>query len=131
LKHVNGQHIPRLEVDASYFQAGIDGLKTHKYGHMMANFRVPDDVDPFSEILGDDGTDSDIDAGFSTTSDPKDFNLKREIYNNWADLHPATKNNLLQFEQDDYCLPARASGEEDVYNLVILTLVSFSGVCDN
>lgn len=43
---------------------------------------------------------------------------KREIYNNWNDLQPTTKSNLLKFETNGYRIPDSASGDEHVRDLV-------------
>jgi hypothetical protein len=99
----------------------------------MANFRVPKDADPFSEALGDiqdDDEDTEVIGMSPAMSDVKELNLRREIYSNWIDLHPTTKNNLLRFEQDDYHLPAQASGEENVCELVYSFFILNNGWTD-
>lgn len=43
---------------------------------------------------------------------------KKIIYNDWVDLSPSTKENLLCFESPDFSLSEEASGLEDVKTLV-------------
>jgi len=51
--------------------------------------------------------------------DESDFDVDLILSNNCIDLHPSTKENLLRFEKDDYCLLSNARGEMDVSNLVL------------
>ncbi|KAH7918877.1 hypothetical protein BV22DRAFT_893721 [Leucogyrophana mollusca] len=118
LQHVKGQVVPSLEIDATYFQVGIDGLRRCKYGAMMDQFNAPEDADPFSDdIEGSLDEDMDEDMSSADTEDINELNRKREIYYIWAEFHPATQEHLLVFEQDDYQIPARADGEGDVSDL--------------
>ena len=54
-------------------------------------------------------------------SEPSEEEVElRTIHREWIDLHANTHNNLLEFENPDFHLPRRATGEQDVKKLVSL-----------
>jgi len=60
-----------------------------------------------------------------TPSEPSEGEvLLRRIYSQWIDLHAATRDNLLRFEDPGFKLPHGAVGEQNVK-----TLVSFNRCC--
>ncbi|KIJ60882.1 hypothetical protein HYDPIDRAFT_31927 [Hydnomerulius pinastri MD-312] len=120
LRHVKGQDIPTLEIDAPYFQAGIERLKSHKFGAMMANFKAVQDEDPFGVILDCSEDDASFDELDSIKIDAKaeELNIQRTIYSCWVDLDPSTKANLLKFEDEDFRIQTTAQGCVDVTELL-------------
>jgi hypothetical protein len=96
-----------LEFDPHPFLSGLARLREAKYGAKMETYSPP------SESL--------YDAMFSNNDNspltPEEYGL-RKIYAQWFDLHSQTKDNLLQFEAEDFQLASGANGEVAVTALV-------------
>ncbi|KAH7918876.1 hypothetical protein BV22DRAFT_1134271 [Leucogyrophana mollusca] len=110
VRHVRGQAMPSLEIDAPYFQEAIVGLQSKKVGFMMKGYSPPGEKNLFSALF-EDSQESNIGTAAEIT-------LKRELYKSWVDLHPKTKENLLKFEKNGYHIAEVASGEDHVVDLL-------------
>ena len=110
LRHVEGQTDPQLQFMADPFLSALKKLQDHQYGRMMRTYQPPSE-NLFDSLLSDWQSDA--------LSEPSEEDLKlREIHSEWIDLHAYTRRNLLEFENPRFRLPAQATGERDVKNLV-------------
>jgi hypothetical protein len=120
IRHVPGQLEPKIELDTSHFQEGIDALFAKQYGRALKTYTPPDD-DPFAVLFDEfDNNGSDIgDEMKSIGGQEKETESElRVLYSKWIDLHPFTKDNLTKFEEGGYKLASTASGYEDVIKIV-------------
>ncbi|KIJ60881.1 hypothetical protein HYDPIDRAFT_43073 [Hydnomerulius pinastri MD-312] len=117
VRHVRGQTLPRLKVDAPYFQRAIIRLRMRKYGALMKDYRPPTDNDLFSALLDDDMSEETEEQEHGVNS-LTEINQMREIYLKWVDLHPETKRNLLRFEESSFLIADSASGREHIVDLL-------------
>jgi hypothetical protein len=96
-----------LEFDAAPFLDALEKLRVKHYGHQMRNYQPPSN-DLYDEIFSDEAI-----------PEPSEEDVRlRTIHNQWVDLHPTTRQNLLKFETPNFKLPEMASGEQEVKNLV-------------
>ena len=105
LRHVEGQRVPELHFQAEPFLFALKKLQYHQYGGKMRTYNPP------SENL--------FDALSDALSEPSEEEVKlMKIRSEWIEFHANTRRNLLGFENPDFQLPRRATGEQDVKNLV-------------
>jgi len=103
---------PRITVPSWPFLAALKALQALQYGRKMQTYQPP--LDNIYEALLSD-----------PPSEPSEEEvLLRKIHIQWVDLHAATRDNLLKFENPGFQLPRRAVGEQNVK-----TLVSFMCCC--
>jgi hypothetical protein len=107
LRHVEGQTVPELQFDAKPFLAALKKLQDHQYGQKMKSYQPPQ-TDMLASLLSD------------APPEPSEEEVKlRMTHLQWMDLHVATRENLLKFEDPSFELSRAASGEEAVKKLVI------------
>jgi len=110
LRHVEGQRVPELHFHADPFLVALKNLQAHQYGQRMQTYKPPSE-NIFDALLSDALPDA--------PSEPSEEEVKlRTIHGEWIDLHAATRGNLLKFENPRFELPKKATGEQDVKNLV-------------
>ena len=99
LRHVEGQTVPELQFQAAPFLAALTKFQAYQYGRRMQTYEPPPE-NMYEALL----------AG--TPSEPSDEEiLLRRIHIQWIDLHAATRDNLLKFENPEFRLPRMATGE--------------------
>ncbi|KAG8854780.1 hypothetical protein FRB91_003071 [Serendipita sp. 411] len=97
IRHVEGQKEPELQYDQSPFLVALEELRIWKYGAAMMHFEPPKCIDKDT---------------------PKYLVDRVKIRQQWDDLHPMTKENLLQFENPLFRLEASARGTKAVMDLL-------------
>jgi len=106
LRHVEGQTVPELQYQAEPFLVALKKLQACQYGQRLQTY-LPPPENMFDALLS------------NALSEPsKEEVLLKTIHSQWIDLHVVTRANLLKFENPEFGLPLRASGEQDVKNLV-------------
>ena len=106
LRHVEGHRVPKLQFQAQPFLVALEKLRYHRYGQKMQTYQPPPE-NMFEAPLSD------------APSEPsEDEILLMTIYSQWADLHAATRINLLKFESPGFRLPLVATGDLAVKILV-------------
>jgi len=103
---VEGQTVPELQFQAEPFVAALKKLQVHQYGRRLQAYQPPPE-NMFEALLSD------------APPEPSDEEaLLRTMHSQLVDLHAVTRDNLLKFESPGFKLPQRATGEQDVKNLV-------------
>ena len=106
LRHVEGQTVPELHFQPDPFVAALKELQFHQYGRKVETYEPPTE-DMFEALL----------SGTPLQPSEEEVMLRR-IHSQLADLHPVTRDNLLEFEKPGFELPPMAAGERNVKKLV-------------
>lgn len=115
LRHVPGQTVPELTFDYGPFLNGLSALQKAQYGVRIAKYKPPSDDSLYSVMFVEE------------VAEPTQEEVElKELYFKWADLHAATKKNLLDFENPSFQLPRGAQGHTQVTQLVRGLLASFT-----
>ena len=113
---MKGQQTPSLEIDALFFQGTIERFAQHRFGSLMQNYKPPKEKDTFESFFQDNPEETQTSEATDDSSAEAD--RLQEIYRAWTDLHPITQKNVLKFEKYGYRIPEKASGDENVRDLV-------------
>ena len=106
LRHVEGQTVPELQLQAEPFLVALKKLQDHQYGRMVQTYQPPQENIGESRIP-DAPSDEEV--------------VLRTIHSQWIGLHAVTRDNLLKFETPGFKLPRMAIGEQNVKDLVSST----------
>ena len=111
LRHVEGQTVPELRFQAEPFLIALEKLQYHRYGGKMQTYQSPSKNNKFEAPLSD------------ALSEPSEEEIiLRKIHSQWANLHAATRDNLLKFETPGFQLPLIATG--DLHVKILVSFVS-------
>jgi len=106
IRHVEGKTVPELQFQADPFLVALRKLQDHQYGRKMQSYQPPPE-NMFEALFSD-----------APSAPSEEDVLLRTIYNQWIDLHAATRDNLLKYESPGFKLSRMATGERNVKTLV-------------